>query len=116
MTSYQYLLQNKNMPKKIETATPPTQFELHKVAKLLASNTSLTILRYLYHAGFGLQNSIVKATGFGQSTISKQLKFLITAGLVSKERFRTCIIYSCNRAVFQRLGLEIEVWLSDTLT
>ncbi|GEO11099.1 winged helix-turn-helix domain-containing protein [Segetibacter aerophilus] len=101
------------MRKKNEQVAPPTANELQAAATQLSNPTSLTLLSYLYKSGFGLQSSIIKATAFSQSTVSKQLKALLTAGLVSKEKFRTCNIYSLNRPQFVRFGLAIDVWLKE---
>src|SRR4051812_41010366 len=92
---------------------PPTSRELQAAAKELANATSLTVLRYLFHAGFGLQSSIINGTGIKQSALSKKLSALLSIGLVTKDCFRTCKIYSLNRDHFQMLGFDINVWLGE---
>jgi DNA-binding transcriptional ArsR family regulator len=99
------------MRKSKEPLPPPSNEDLLSVAKVLANQTSLTILRHLYKAGFGLNSSIVRNTGYSQSCVSKQLKVMRSLRIVNYERVRTCKIYSLNKDRFEQFGLSIEVWL-----
>jgi DNA-binding MarR family transcriptional regulator len=101
------------MKKAKEPLPPPSPRQLKSAAKCLANETSLTILKFLNISGFGLSSSIIKATGYHQSTISKQMKSLHALGLVKKERLRTCNIFSVNKDRFKYLGISIEVWLDE---
>jgi DNA-binding transcriptional ArsR family regulator len=93
---------------------------LSEPARLLSEPARLQLLCQLKHGGAMDVASLIEATGFSQSHISRQLGQLQRAGLVSCERDGTRLIYAvadplvedlCNlvqRRLKQRLEQQLE--------
>jgi DNA-binding MarR family transcriptional regulator len=95
-----------------KNGTDLTIEDLQDVAKILANETSLAMLRFIYTAEIAIQYSLIKACGILQPTCSKQLTKLIHAGLITKERYRSTRMYSINKSGWKKYGLSYRLWLS----
>ena len=68
-----------------------------KIYKALADETRLRLVRLLARGAFSV-NEIIDILHMGQSRISRHLKILTEAGLVSNRREGTWIYYQCSEA------------------
>ena len=68
-----------------------------KIYKALADETRLRLVRLLARGAFNV-NEIIDILHMGQSRISRHLKILTEAGLVSNRREGTWIYYQCSEA------------------
>lgn len=81
--------------------------------RMLADSTRLAILRTLMQGERNV-TQVVEETGRGQANVSKHLKMLASAGLVSRRRDGLQVFYKLNDPLVERLcKLVCETILED---